>query len=91
MSLPKISVAGVLFRRLPFWNANLLQASIFLLPHLLILLVAPTLWASVIFLPLGLGIFAGWLRFSSGSIGPSVLVHAVANVASVLAVVNWGG
>lgn len=45
-------IAGAHFRRLSFWKANLIQASIFLLPHLLILIVAPQLWALAIFLPL---------------------------------------
>ncbi|GAC1582744.1 MAG: hypothetical protein NVS3B20_27060 [Polyangiales bacterium] len=82
-------IAGVLFRRLSFFRANLLQAAIFVLPHLLILLVAPTLWLLAIFFPLALGLFAGWLRFSSRSIAPGVLVHSVSNMAGALAVMNW--
>jgi len=82
-------IAGALFRRFSFWKANLIQASIFLLPHLLILIVAPQLWALAILLPLALGLFAGWLRHSSGSIAPGVLVHAVSNMAGALAVLNW--
>jgi membrane protease YdiL (CAAX protease family) len=84
-------IAGALFRRLSFWKANVIQASIFLLPHLLILIVAPQLWALAILLPLTLGLFAGWLRHSSGSIAPGVLVHAVSNMAGALAVMNWRG
>ncbi len=84
-------IAGALFRRSSFWRANFLQASIFVLPHLLILLVAPRLWPLVIFLPLAFGVFAGWLRHSSGSMFPGALVHAVTNIACGLAVLRWHG
>ena len=84
-------IAGAFFRRLSFWKANFIQASIFLLPHLLILIVAPGLWPLAIILPFALGIFAGWLRHSSGSIAPGVFVHAASNMAGALAVLNWGG
>lgn len=84
-------IAGALFRRFSFWKANAIQASIFLLPHLLILLVAPHLWALVVFVPLALGLLTGWLRHSSGSITPGVIVHAVSNAAGALSVLNWGG
>jgi membrane protease YdiL (CAAX protease family) len=81
-------IAGALFRRLPFWKANVIQATIFLVPHLLILLVAPKLWFSVaLIVPLGL--FLGWLRQSSGSIGPCIIVHAASNLAGALAVLGW--
>jgi membrane protease YdiL (CAAX protease family) len=84
-------IGGALFRRLSFWKANLIQSSIFLLPHLLILIVAPHLWALAIIFPLALGLFAGWARHSSGSIAGGVLVHAVSNMAGALAVLNWAG
>jgi membrane protease YdiL (CAAX protease family) len=84
-------IAGALFRRLGFWTANWLQAVIFLLPHLLILLVAPRIWPLVIASPLGFGLLAGWLRQKSGSIGPSVIIHAVSNIAEALWVMNWRG
>jgi membrane protease YdiL (CAAX protease family) len=84
-------IGGVLFRRLGFWKANFLQAFIFLLPHLLILIVAPNLWLLAITAPLGLGLLAGWLRHRSGSIGPSTIVHAAGNVAGALVVLNWAG
>lgn len=82
-------IAGALFRRFSFWTANALQALIFLLPHLLILLVAPSLW----FLMPGIAVLAltlGWLRQRSGSIGPGVLAHAASNLGGVLAVMRWG-
>lgn len=82
-------IAGTLFRRLPFWKANLLQAAIFTLPHLLILLIAPRLWPLAICLPIGLGLVAGWLRQTSGSIWPSVILHGIPNAVGALWVMNW--
>ncbi|MBI4371495.1 MAG: CPBP family intramembrane metalloprotease [Elusimicrobia bacterium] len=81
-------IAGAIFRRLPFWTANLLQAAAFLLPHLLILLIAPRLWP-LMFLPLAHGLAAGWLRQTSGSIGPAILLHAIPNVVGALWVIRW--
>jgi membrane protease YdiL (CAAX protease family) len=82
-------IAGVLFRRLPFWKANLLQALIFTLPHLLILLIAPGLWPLAICLPMGLGLALGWLRQASGSIWPAVILHGIPNAMGALWVMNW--
>lgn len=83
-------IAGSIFRRLAFWKANVIQAAIFTLPHFLILFIAPSLWPLVICVPFGLGLLLGWLRYRSGSIGPSVLVHALGNMAGAFAVMNWG-
>jgi len=82
-------IAGALLRRTSFWKANFIQAGIFVLPHLLILLVAPRLWPLAILLPLALGLVAGWLRHTSGSIGPSVILHSIPNMVGALAVLNW--
>lgn len=84
-------IGGALFRRLSFWRANVIQTAIFVLPHLLILLVAPELWGLAVCLPLILGLFTGWLRFTSGSIVPGIIVHASGNIAGALAVLNWRG
>jgi membrane protease YdiL (CAAX protease family) len=84
-------IGGALFRRLSFWKANLIQAVIFMGPHLLLLLVAPDLWPLAIAFPLALGLLAGWLRHTSGSIGPAVILHAVPNIAGALAVLSWKG
>jgi membrane protease YdiL (CAAX protease family) len=81
-------IAGALFRRLSFWKANVLQAIVFLAPHLLILLVAPRLWFLIAFI-VPLGLFLGWLRKFSGSIGPGIIVHAASNLAGALAVLDW--
>jgi uncharacterized protein len=83
-------IAGIFFRRCSFWKANALQSGVFMLPHLLILLIAPRLWPLAIFLPLVHGLIAGWLRQSSGSIGPSIILHAIPNAVGALAVMRWG-
>jgi membrane protease YdiL (CAAX protease family) len=82
-------IGGALFRRLSVWAANTLQALVFLLPHLLILLVAPQHWFLVAVLPFLGGLFTGWLRHTSGSIWPGVIVHGGVNLATALAVMNW--
>jgi membrane protease YdiL (CAAX protease family) len=78
-------IAGSLARRLPLVWANLLQAAIFLLPHLLILKTMPQLWMllPLIFL---LALVMGWVRIKSGSIIGSWLIHAVLNVTMCLMV-----
>jgi membrane protease YdiL (CAAX protease family) len=78
-------IAGSLARRLPFAWANLVQALIFLAPHLLVLLVMPELWWVLPLIFAG-ALFAGWLRVRSGSILGPWLVHATANVAVCLSV-----
>ncbi|HEY1378063.1 MAG TPA: type II CAAX endopeptidase family protein [Gemmataceae bacterium] len=78
-------IAGSLARRLSGGWANLLQALIFLAPHLLVLLVMPEMWW-VIPLVFGGALFAGWLRIRSGSIIGPWLIHASANVAVCLSV-----
>ncbi len=82
-------IAGALFRRSAFWKANLMQSLVFTIPHLLILFVVPRLWPLVVCLPMGLGLASGWLRRTSGSIWPGVILHAVPNIAGALWVVNW--
>jgi membrane protease YdiL (CAAX protease family) len=78
-------IAGSLGRRLPLLWANLLQALVFLLPHLLILAVMPEMWG---LLPIvfGTALFLGWARIRSESIVGPWLVHAAANVATCLSV-----
>jgi membrane protease YdiL (CAAX protease family) len=76
-------IAGSLGRRLPLVWANLLQALIFLLPHLLVLVARPDLW---MLLPIvfATALFLGWARIRSESIVGPWLVHAAANVATCL-------
>lgn len=73
-------IAGSLSRRLPFLWANLLQAFIFLLPHLLVLMVMPEMWPVLPLVLVG-ALFFGWIRIKSGSILGSWLMHAFGNVA----------
>jgi membrane protease YdiL (CAAX protease family) len=78
-------IAGRLSRRLPILWANLGQALVFLVPHLLVLRVMPEMWP---ILPV---IFAGSLcwgrvRIKSGSIIGSWLMHASGNAAMCLSV-----
>ena len=78
-------LAGSLSRRMSVAWATLVQAFIFLLPHLAILLVAPELWGILprVFLVM---ILLGWLRIKSGSILGSWLIHASGNVTMALLV-----
>lgn len=72
-------IAGSLSRRLPLVRANLSQALIFLLPHLLILRVIPQMWPILPLVFAG-ALFFGWVRIKSGSIIGSWLMHASGNV-----------
>jgi membrane protease YdiL (CAAX protease family) len=73
-------IAGSLSRRLPFLWANLTQALIFLLPHLLVLMVMPEMWPVLPLVFVG-ALFLGWIRIKSGSILGSWLMHAFGNFA----------
>src|SRR5262249_27525731 len=78
-------IAGSLSRRLPLLWANLRQALVFFLPHLLVLKVMPEMW---VILPV---VFAGallwgWIRIKSGSIIGPWLMHASGNVTMCLSV-----
>jgi membrane protease YdiL (CAAX protease family) len=78
-------IAGSLGRRLPAIWANLVQALIFLAPHLLVLRVMPEMgWVLPIIFAGAL--FAGWVRFRSGSIIGPCLLHASVNVTMCLSV-----
>jgi membrane protease YdiL (CAAX protease family) len=78
-------IAGSLARRLPLAWANLLQALIFMLPHLLLLKTMPQMW---MLLPLifALALAMGWVRLKSGSILGPWLVHATLNITMCLMV-----
>jgi membrane protease YdiL (CAAX protease family) len=78
-------IAGSLARRLRSGWANLLQALVFLAPHLLVLRVMPEMWWIILFV-FGGALIAGWLRIRSGSIIGPWLIHAFANVAICLSV-----
>ena len=73
-------IAGSLSRRLPLVWANVVQALIFLAPHLLILFIMPEMW---VILPLVfvIALFKGWLRIKSGSIIGPWVIHGCVNMA----------
>ena len=78
-------IAGSLSRRLPLPWANLGQALIFFIPHLLVLTVMPEMWG-VLPIIFAVALFCGWVRIKSGSIFGPWLLHASANVAMCLSV-----
>lgn len=78
-------IAGSLSRRVPLLWANLAQALLFLLPHLLILAFVPEAWP-VLPLVFGGALLFGWLRIKSGSILGPWLMHASGNVTMALLV-----
>jgi membrane protease YdiL (CAAX protease family) len=78
-------IAGSLSRRLPLVWANVTQALIFLLPHFLILFVAPEVWGILPAVFVGALVF-GWVRIRSGSILGPWLMHAAGNVTMALMV-----
>ena len=76
-------LGGWLVRKLGFRRGNAIQATLFVIPHLLLLLVSLAFWPLLI-LQWGFGWINGWLRTTTGSIGPGVLVHTVANAAAIV-------
>ncbi|PYR63326.1 MAG: hypothetical protein DMF91_03755 [Acidobacteria bacterium] len=80
-------IAGSLARRLPIVWANVSQAGIFLLPHVLILKFAPEMWPILPVVFAGALVF-GWIRIKSGSIVGSWLMHASGNVTMALMVAS---
>lgn len=76
-------LAGALSRKMPLLEANVLQALIFLLPHLVILAIMPEVWPVLILVLVG-ALFAGWVRIESGSILGPWMMHATANVSTAL-------
>jgi membrane protease YdiL (CAAX protease family) len=76
-------IAGSLSRRFSVLWANLGQAIIFLIPHLLVLRIMPEMWG-VLPIIFATALFVGWVRTKSGSIVGAWLIHASANVAICL-------
>ena len=83
-------IAGSLSCRLPPIWANLLQAVIFLLPHLLVLRIMPEMWTMLPLIFVG-ALVMGWLRMKSGSMLGPALVHAALNVTICLSVAGRTG
>ena len=78
-------IAGSLSRRLSVLWANIVQALLFLAPHLIFLTVMPEMWHQLILIFAG-SLFVGWARIKSGSIVGPWLVHASVNISMGLSV-----
>ena len=76
-------LGGYLERRFGFKTGNMMQAFVFLIPHLLLLYVSFS-FSIVVFVQFFAGWILGWLRSRSGSIFPSWLSHSLANVLGAL-------
>ena len=74
-------LGGWLNRRLGFPVGNLIQSSCFLLPHLMLLTVSLEFWP-ILIPQFAAGWLQGWLRYKSGSILPSWLLHSLSNALS---------
>jgi len=81
-------ISGWLGRRTRLWIANVIQAALFTLPHLLLLTIEPRLWPIVFAPPFVAGLMLGWLRLKSGSIFPGWIVHGLGNAFSAIAVMS---
>lgn len=78
-------IAGSLSRRLSVLWATIIQALIFLVPHLLILVFMSEMWPILLVVFVG-SLFLGWLRIKSGSIVGPWLVHASVNITMGLSI-----
>jgi membrane protease YdiL (CAAX protease family) len=78
-------IAGSLSRRFSLRGANVVQAFIFLIPHLLVLRVMPEMWG-ILPIIFASALFVGWVRIKSGSIIGGWAIHAAANTAICLSV-----
>lgn len=76
-------LGGVLVRRFGFGWGNLLQALLFLLPHLALLLVDLRVWP-IIPVQFAVGWLLGWLRNKTGTFVPGAAVHVISNIAAGL-------
>ena len=76
-------LGGVLVRRLGFVWGNLLQAVLFLVPHLALLLIDTRLWP-VLPVQFAAGWLLGWLRHKTGTFVPGAVMHAAVNIAAGL-------
>ncbi len=81
-------IGGWLGRRTRLWVANVIQAAIFTLPHLLLLTIEMRLWPIAIALPFVSGLMLGWLRLKSDSIFPGWIVHGLVNTFSAISVMS---
>ena len=80
-------LAGILIRKFDFKVGNLLQALIFLLPHLSLLLISSSFLLLLIIVAIT-GWIIGLLRHKSKSIFPGLLAHALANTFAAIIVMK---
>lgn len=80
-------LGGILNRRLGFTVGNVIQAILFLLPHLLLLTISTQLWPMLILQFLSGWLF-GWLCYKSESIIPSWLAHSLSNAFGAVMFMN---
>jgi len=78
-------IAGSLSRRMSFHWANIVQALVFLAPHLALLFIMPEMWHIMPLIFFG-ALILGWLRIKSGSIVAPWLVHASVNITMGLSI-----
>ena len=76
-------LGGWLERRFGFRVGNAVQAVVFILPHLLLLMISTSFWL-VIIVQFIAGWVLGWLRSSSGSILPGWVAHSLINAIGAL-------
>lgn len=77
-------LGGWLMKQYKFFVGNTIQALLFVLPHLLLILLASPRYWLVLPFDLLAGWVLGWLRFRSGSIWPGWLSHTLVNTVSDL-------
>ncbi len=80
-------LAGILIRKFGLAVGNILQALIFLLPHLLLLTINTDFWIFVIIIAI-MGWILGLLRHNSKSIFPGLLTHSIVNTFAAILVMN---
>lgn len=78
-------LGGWLIRRFGFTIGNTVQALIFLVPHLFLLMININFYP-IILPQLLVGWVLGWLRYRSNSILPGWLAHSLANALAALVV-----
>ncbi|MDR0847695.1 MAG: CPBP family intramembrane metalloprotease [Propionibacteriaceae bacterium] len=76
-------LGGVFVRRLRFFWGNLLQAAVFIVPHLPLLLVDIRIWP-ILPVQFAAGWLLGWLRNKTETFVPGALLHFITNVAAGL-------
>ena len=74
---------GLLARKFGRWPGIVLQALLFLLPHLVILTAGMQLWP-ILPIQFVVGVILGWVRSRHDSVLPGALSHALVNVVAGL-------